>query len=416
MLKAGALIYAIFISFLLSVICGLLIVFSLTYNKTFISEFKKGELINNVYSGVNLVLYTNEIFDFNNSLTIDLYNDTRNIVELKKKEWGAYEIIDVKSSWANFVERRIALTGIDWRNNQNIALYLADHNNYLFIAGKTVLKGDCFVPGAQIKTTGIDGNDFKGIKSVEGEIYKSTNELPAINQDFVSANSKYLENLQQINDSSFIISAFNNQSDIIHNSFFRKTLILYEKDDILINKKEIKGNVIIKSETSVEIFSDSYIEDAIIYAPEVIVHKGFEGSLQIFANSKIIIDKNCELKYPSFICTINDNSEIIVSEDCVISGGILLFLTDQQNGKQSGIDIKKNTIIMGQVYSNGYVQHNGVLIGSLYCENLILKTKASLYENHLLDATINLSDLSESFVGTSCLFEKSNRKIIDWLN
>jgi hypothetical protein len=416
MLRAGALIYTVFISFLITIICGLLISFSLIYNKNFITEFKRGELLNNVYSGINVALFTPNLIDFDQELVVDLYNDAINIVELEKKRWGGYEIIKARSSWSNFNEYKIALVGIDWRSEENVALYLTDKNDFLYVSGNTFLRGDCFVPGAQVKTTRIEGRGFLGKQPVKGEVYKSLIDLPLINQGFIDINSKYLSNGYLIGDSSYNYNSFNSQSEIIYNSFLNKTLVLYSEDNILIKNKRINGNVIIKSETLVEISSDCDIDNILIYAPEVIIRDGFEGAVQVFAKTKIRIEENCKLKYPSFICTINDKSEIIVSEGCEIDGGVFLFLTNKENVKQSGIEIKKNATVYGQVYSNGYIQHKGILYGTMYCENFMLKTKSSLYENHLLDAIIDLSKLSENFVGNVLLYESTNRKIIDWLN
>ena len=201
MFKAGALIYSVFISFLLAVICGLLITFSLIWNKNFISVFKREVLLDNVYSGINVALYSPDLLYFDQKEKIDLYDDSENIVELEKKSWGAYEIIKAKSRWSHFSENKIALVGIDWRKDENIALCLADKNNYLYVSGNTRLKGDCFVPGSQVKTAYIEGRDFSGKQPVDGEISRSLSNLPLINQRFIDVNSKYLDYGEQIRES-----------------------------------------------------------------------------------------------------------------------------------------------------------------------------------------------------------------------
>ena len=62
------------------------------------------------------------------------------------------------------------------------------------------------------------------------------------------------------------------------------------------------------------------------------------------------------------------------------------------------------------------IELKGDVWGSVYCDKFILSTSSSVYENHLLDATIDFSRLSKHYVGINVLDDAANKKVIKWLN
>ena len=61
------------------------------------------------------------------------------------------------------------------------------------------------------------------------------------------------------------------------------------------------------------------------------------------------------------------------------------------------------------------MQHTGKIFGSLYCYKFILKTRSSIYENHLLNATVDFDNLSKYYVGTNLLKDVGMKKVIKML-
>ena len=57
----------------------------------------------------------------------------------------------------------------------------------------------------------------------------------------------------------------------------------------------------------------------------------------------------------------------------------------------------------------------GQVHGSLYTDKFLLSTPSSVYENHLLNATIDASALPASFVGVGLLNTNSEKKVVAWL-
>ena len=67
--------------------------------------------------------------------------------------------------------------------------------------------------------------------------------------------------------------------------------------------------------------------------------------------------------------------------------------------KATNIQLSDGSSVEGLVYSKGYIDFKGNITGSLYCNGFILRTPSAVYENHLLNASINSTELPEFYVG-----------------
>ncbi len=78
--------------------------------------------------------------------------------------------------------------------------------------------------------------------------------------------------------------------------------------------------------------------------------------------------------------------------------------------------LEKETELYSQIYSNGYVELKGSVFGSVVCAKFSLRSNSSLYDNHLLNATIDISKLPKDFVGFRLLKEESKFDILKYAN
>ncbi len=259
--------------------------------------------------------------------------------------------------------------------------------------------------------------NFIGNKLVDGIILKSANILPQPNKEIQEYN---ISNIQkEYTKDSLIIIEKTIITDSLKNSFTQKTLVVYSQNTIKLENYS-KGNIIVFSDKCVEISKDSKIEDIIVCAPYIKINKGFEGRLQALSSDSIFVDEDCYLKYPSSLMVVNtkicDKDPFInINENSKIGGVVFMFKKVYQTNHNSYIYISKNTKINGQVYTNGIIDLKGSVFGSVYCDKFILQTAASVYDNHLLDAVIDLSKLSKHYVGATFFTNEGKRKIIKWL-
>jgi hypothetical protein len=416
MVKAGALYYAVFISFIIALILGSLLLYFYYQHQYINAEILKTRIRDNIESGINMTLADPKKFPYNQPQIINLFDDEKSTVKIERKHWGALDVVKVSSQIKRFRSERLALLGEYIFNTENLALYLCDLNKYLSISGDSRIKGNSKLPRLGIKQAYIEGEGYTGDQLIYGSIKNSEAQLPPINKELVSHNQKYFGDIDSFSD-SIVFAGKVLTKKTIQNSFFSKTLILYSEKPVIIQAQHISGNVIIISEASIKIRRNARLEDVLLYSPRINVESGFSGNIQMFAQKKISVGERCNLKYPSFVALLSTSNDsevsVEISQNTTIYGGVILM---GNNIEKSRLNLAKNAHVYGQVYCKGEMEHKGDITGSLYCKRLVLKTKSTLYENHLLDATINFNKLSLEYAGFDIIQKTDEKRIIKWLD
>lgn len=416
MLKAAALLYAVFISIIIALLSGFFILWTYYQNRYLDDEFIRERLVSDVNSAMNIVLEEPETL---NQDKIKLFDNEEREITLQKKIWGFYQIIVCTGNWNRFNYSKKALIGDDIFSGDKVALYLCDQDDYLNICGKTLLKGTCWLPKKGIKRAYIEGSSFSGTNFVEGEIKQSDKSLPELNKSMVDYNMTMLDGKSDVQDSLIWYEAIQ-EKDTFSNEFNKKTLYIYSEQKIILENKVISGNIVIKSTKGIEIDESVKIRDVVFYAPYIILKDNFQGTLQAFVTDSAKIGEDCRLMYPSVIALLNRkdskaSSFISIGEKSELSGALVFYKEKEEQKNSSVLKIEKEVKINGQVYCNSLVDHKGCINGSLYCKRFILSTPSSVYENHLLNATINFEGLSKYFTGISLLESGKKKEVIRWL-
>ncbi len=419
-IKGYSLLYAILIMLIVSITSASLIYssyFNFLYSTYVIN---KNKVINNVNSGLNLLISKDSDIGIDESVEIELYEEEENnLVKLTRNQWGFFEIISSQASYKDFVFQKTALTTEKIIDN-DIALYLADLDKELSLCGKTIIKGRCFLPKSGVKRAYVERKTFIGDKLIDGKKEVSDKNLPTPKQKILDCNyenflTKYLQ------ESKYKILFFKEiENDSIITKFSDTTTIVYSKQPINLSNKIIIGNVIVISESNIIIDNNNTIEDAILSAPFIKIKRGFNGNMQCFASDSVSVEEDCLLKYPSAIGVINNsiaeyNSRININKNSIIEGIVLLYKKNIKKNNMPVLSIKQDATIKGQAYSNGIVEHEGNIYGSVYCLKFLLGTRSSVYENHILDAVIDVSKRSKFYAGINYNEENSRIVILKWL-
>jgi len=421
MIKAGSLFYALIISLLISIISSSLILFAYLTTIQFDNFEISHRLKLNVDSGLNLLLSNQTLISANEEKTLDLYGQGTDSVFLKRKYWGGYEIIISKALFKNIQEIRIAQIGIGVDTSTSYCIYLSDNDKPLAVCGKTVIKGNVFLPKSGIKSTFIEGQNYSGSKLVDGIIKQSKKELPKIHPGRIEYLDNYLNGKFKSDVDSVINIGLNLSGDSINNSFINKTIVFETGSSVNISNGSYSGNIIIYSSKQIVVSNSAIINNCILIAPKIIIEKQFKGTLQAFASDSIILKEEVCLNFPSCIGIIqlykhNIVSGIKLSENDTLHGNIFAIKKIKDSDSQIGVMISKKSNVTGVVYSEGFVDLKGSIYGTLICNKIMLNTPSSIYDNHLLNAELDGSKLSEHFVGIDLLEESKNRKIAKWLN
>lgn len=415
MLKAGALSYATLISLLLIALCAMLIEGQFLNAKLFEREELTVRLNDNIESGINVFLCKPGLFDYQKERTIFLFDDTMEKVVIKKKLWGAFELVKVKAHSGSLIIEKNALLGSARDKDSLTALFMTRQNNYIYAAGNTLIKGNCFVPGGIIKLGQVEGTRFTGTNPVDGILHESTANLPEINRTIVNQFENYMANTE-ISDSILSFEKITKMQKEISNSFENKTLLIHSDVQMLLSHIKIEGNVILHSSKIIDIDSSAKLNGIIIYAPKIRIRDFFKGEIQAFGSDTVLVGKNCKLKYPSLIGIITKGeASVEVEENSTIQGMVFLYQKENISNKKSRVTFCKGSEIMGSVFCNSNLDLKGKISGNVFCNSLVVKLKTSLYENYLLDAEINATKLPGFYV-SPVIYKDSKRELIEWLN
>jgi len=414
MLKGASLLYATVIALIIAILCSSLILFTYFKLQERATYSIQERICSNVLSGIHLLMNEDDKDSGSAQKIVDLYSNGTDSVLLKEINWGAYNVVVCSAFAGKRRMNKAAIIGDLCLHNDSTALYLADANKPLFLCGETVIKGTCCLPAAGVKRGYIEGKNYYGSVLVDGITKQSLKTIPVINPKLIN----YLESLvnakQRSTDSA--ISGISS-SGILINSFFHRTAYIHTQQAITLSRgTEYQGNIIICSDKLVTIQAGCMIRDVIISAPYIKVEENVSGTAQIFASDSMYIGKNCVFHYPSVIGLISNKinagkiASVILDEGDSINGAVFADNEMPSTQRQVYLLVNKNTVINGDVYTNGTLDLKGAVYGFVTCNRITLKTMLGQYDNYLLDATIDAKKVSRNFVGS--LLSYSNQKAI----
>jgi hypothetical protein len=410
MIKAAALYIVIIVAFLIAIICASLLSVAFYYRIEAQKAARVERLSNNLKSGIALLLSrTNSGAD--SLKIIDLYGRQEDSVLIGTLGWGTFDLNIMKAFASKDTLKQVFLSGSLFADSSSI--YLADEDRPLLLGGTTLINGNVETPRAGIRAAYVEGRPFVSKKLIFGRIKESGRMLPKLNTGLINQ----------------LISAFSRSgtklpnSDSLENSFFNRPCIYkLNGSDCILKPRSIAGKVILISDSIVTIGSRTNLRDIQVYAPAIIVEAGFKGVCQLFAKDSIIIGKNCEFHYPSFAGVFKPDSGALQPKITLGDGshfsGILFTYENKRSNLQTLISIGRNCLVQGQVYATGYLKLNrsADIHGKVYTTRFMMQTPTSLYENYLIDVSINRRLLSKYYL-TSSLFKIKNeeQKILKWL-
>ncbi|WP_298423797.1 hypothetical protein [uncultured Kordia sp.] len=384
--KASSLLHAVFACLLIALVCfGMLLLVS--YNTLFQQqtlEKTQLQLTNNAaiewqLSKVNLdqtETTQQSIFDDHIKTTIQTIN------------WGFYKVIHAKTYYNQDTIHKSVLVGS--MKTDNTALFVTDYDKIQSVAGKVKIIGDIAIPKARWNEKNMQGE--KTEIHINGVTSPSKNKLPAIN--------KKQQQLPKVFDYEVTLENLEENSVYVH-SFDKETALLKVHNSHSLRGKKLKGNIIIEKSGTFLINKHMELEDVIIKADDVKIEAGFVGNIQVIAKNTVFIEDDVQLLYPSsiFIDKPNKLGTITIGENSVVMGSIILSGIPRKKASKSFIKIKKNAIIVGDLYCEGNLEITGKVYGSVYTNYLTTTIEKNTYKNMLMNVEINRSKLPKQFAG-----------------
>lgn len=372
-LKGSALLYVLIITLVMTLMTLAAFATYQYHQKELaaISDIQRS--IRNAESG--LVLLRSDSGLGRESEVVDLFGDEEDYAHVFRFPWGAYEVLVSEGISGRETTRSAELVGSVNLDTAS-ALTLIDHGKPLSLCGKTRLEGTCYLPRSGVKRAYIEGKNYVGSDLVYGERLVSAGVFPESRWIVF----KTPDNVEALHFDEL-------QSRNIDRSFHKTTLLIWSEDEIYLDRIEVNGNIIVKSDTRVIISESCELQNCIVQAPEVIIEDGFIGAMQVFSNN-VIVGDNVSLRYPSSIFC-----EPVKLENGVSIGANSTFVGEVQlrsnEGEKHLISIESQSRMVGTVITNSVVELKGVIEGELITEGFLLRTPSATYRNHLLDATVS---------------------------
>jgi hypothetical protein len=417
-LEAYALFFALFIFVLIIILSGTLIL-SAYYNNHFFNRIIFIDKLNtHASSAINILLVHPETVGYSESKYLSLYGEYGDSVKLEKEQWGVFDLFTVTAFNKELQVKRSVMTGSYQYDTENIALFVPDQGKPISVTGNVNIRGNCLLPESGFKQAHVEGKTFTGSR-IDGEIQKSDRSLPDLNERISQLEVRYFLD-KYLNESHKVIPFEKLGNDTLVTSFLDSTVVIYSSGTINLDHLFIRGKIIVLSEEKIRISNDMDLSDIICVAPFISVDKGFTGKVQLFAGDSIHIGENCLLKYPSVAgITIphagTESMNITIGEGTVLNGLTFLYLKTAGSNKQPLLRLEKESVVKGQVYSNGYTEIKGNIYGALYTSRFFLSTPSAIYENTLMDANIDMFKLSQHYIGADLINEKTRGGVVKWV-
>jgi hypothetical protein len=417
--KGGILLYALFVLIVILVICVCLLGYSQLdslYHKKLTIE---SQMINHLHSGINLLMADHTI-PYDLEKDISLYGESTDSVRLNKTKWGIYDLLFAECHHKKSKLKKAALAGNYYAAEDNISLYLTDNNRPLNVCGKTELSGNVFLPAQGIKRSYIEGKNYTGSRLVYGTVLVASKNTKQPDEHIRSVTyDNFNEKLANTNDKNILF--VEDYTDSLTNSFFNPTKFVFGSDKISLSDIKIIGNIIVISNTEIQVSETADLQDIILVAPKIKINEKCTVSSQLVASDSVIISPGAHLAGSSSIVVNKTDKQkkslyIEFGEDSKFNGTLICYDMYPDRFYPSFIKISNGAEVQGFIYTNGSLQHSGKTNGSLYCNKFYLRTPSAVYENHLLDASIGSLDLENHIVVMEPFNENKTLKRIKWLD
>jgi hypothetical protein len=362
------------------------------------SKLQRNERLNRNALSASILVMQNS-FPYDQVERINLFeNDRGDSAILEKRQWGVYELGLVTSFKNTDSVKKAFLMGYE-ANDTTTALYIADEDRPLSISGKARIEGNAYLPKSGIKAAYVGESSYEGKELVYGKVLESTRDLPVANTTLIGGLNELLKGFDSQQEETL--------PDSLTHSFFKDVMRIHlSPSSSLLSNNRISGNVIISSDSLIQVDALSSLDQVILVAPHVKVSSGFKGRLQIIASDSISIESSVELGYPSALILIKPDTagfqpKLNIGENSVVQGQ--LFAWEKSRSQMMPlISIGKGSIIKGEIWSKGYVQlaKNSIVNGSVSAIRLMANISSIIYENYLIDVLINRSSLSKYYTGS----------------
>lgn len=371
----------------------------------------------------NASFYTLDLDQIPYDIQVELNQNVRDLpasIAYKRKRWGMFDIIEVKTKIKREEFKKTSLIG--GYTSQKKALYLKDMNKPLVVVGNTKIQGNVHLPKQGVRSGNISGHSYYGSALIYGLSLASSTKLPLWPSrssmiDWVSGGF--------LNAEFEVVDLSKNQE--ILNSFNKSRKYIFERNPLRLDKVKLIGNILVQSASKITVSSDAQLEDVILIAPEIEIENNSTGNFQAFATKELTVGEQVQLSYPTVLALIenlpsdgevSDQKTLEIHKMRIKAGahikGSLMYLTNSTTNRyKPQIIIEEGAFVTGEVYCEKNMELKGVVQGMVITVAFVAQQSGSVYVNHLYNARIISDVMPDAFCGIP--LENTKFKMAKWL-
>jgi hypothetical protein len=326
-MKAGALYLTLTIAIIVTTIIFSLFLYIFHQKIIIIDAILIENKIKRIQEGKTFFELNRNIFEYNKSLSFDIYNSGSDSLYFFLEHNGIYDDVTISDISGDKVFKKKYRVGNVLP--KNLSIYITDRGEILSITTDMNFKHSLFLPKQMYKPIFSNGANPKY------DVKPSLSKLPEID----ASKMLYLDRL---------LTTFSKSKKVPTKAI--DTILSYSSRVIV--SSNFKWN------------------NVLLIAPSIIIENGFKGNLQCVASDSIVIGNNVELSYPSGVCLIqkrDTSAYLLLKEKSKVSGGVIVI--NKNNFMQlPRTEIQKLACVEGILYNQGRLKCMGIIQGSLFTE------------------------------------------------
>jgi hypothetical protein len=408
-LKAATVLYTVILCTLVSGVCScILLAFHFFIDRQHQLSVSH-RLIRNIHSA--LELYAAEVYRMNETSNLRRIEFGENeYVNAASMPWGIFTLCQMTSVHQGRQHRMSYWMG-KMQMNKGLAIVITDPKALLTVAGSTVIRGTCHVPG--------------------GNIRKSLHDVPNL---FVDKDVKVHDNITQpfafTSMAKNGITAFSfSSSDGMRvsrksdhqipsyrfQSFLDSTLVIYSSDSIQLEDQTLVGNMIVVSDKNIIVGRNARLNGIILNAPSIRFESGVHVSLQALAQRSIVTGDSCIFRYPSVLSSGDGHHKaaLRMGRHSRLDG--YLFVWGSKENTAISEFLARDVHVRGSVLVQGVCDISGMVKGSVICSYFRRQESHRSWDHYLVDCTIDGSTAYGNFHWLNNSYGHAYAKIIQAL-
>ncbi len=335
-------------------------------------------------------------------------------IEVVSNYWGAFRKVLIEDEEHQL--KKVALLCAQ-KDSLYTSVYLEDYHSPLVLAGSASLEGKLELPDGYWKTGAVNGHYFTGKTQLKG--IKPSTKMPSID-------SKWRDFTEGLLSGKAIEAKESLAQSRMNNSFVEPLQIIQSYGGNYINA-ELTGHFIVRDDVGIKVSANSELNDIVIVAPQITIESGFKGNIHCIAN-RIEIEKNVVLNYPSSLIAIEEEMKSTSNDDVftdikigdnVLFNGFVIYLNHKSNlyeHRNIDITLGTNSKIVGDIYSQGYLELKGEVTGSIYTSYFMYDSgRGGKYINYLYNARVSFDQTIAHYNGGLPLASNTEYIVASWL-